>query len=78
MKKCEYEIIFNLMIELEKPEVYKIQKDCSLLRKYEIMEMYIEGIIVQKFVRSGTEFRHVCAEDLATGYGGRNIFYKSE
>ena len=42
------------------------------------MEIYIELLIVQKFVRSGTEFRHVCAEDLATEYGGRNIFYKSE
>ena len=43
------------------------------------MEISIEGTIVQKFVKTGTEFRYVCAENLANGYGGRNIiFYKSE
>lgn len=86
MKKCEYEEIVNRMKELEKPEVKKTQKDYRLLRKYDIMEISVEGTTVQKLVKRGTVLRYVCAEDLfdtikaahlANGHGGRNILSKA-
>ena len=46
LKKCEYEEIVNRMKELEKPEVRKTQKIYRLLRKYDIMEISVEGTTV--------------------------------
>lgn len=86
MKKCEYEEIVNQMKELEKPEVKKTQKDYRLLRKYDVMEISVEGTTVQKLVKKGTVLRYVCSEDLfdaikaahlANGHGGRNILSKA-
>lgn len=54
LKKWEYEEIINRMKELEKHEVKKTQKDYRLLRKYDIMEITVEGTTVQKLVKKGT------------------------
>ena len=58
LKKCEYEEIVNRMKELEKPEVKKTQKNYRLLRKYDIMEISVEGTIVQKLVKQNVFVKH--------------------
>lgn len=51
MEKCEYEEIINRMKELEKSELKKTQKDYRLLRKYDIMEICVDEMTVQKLIK---------------------------
>ncbi|XP_063850958.1 KRAB-A domain-containing protein 2-like [Scylla paramamosain] len=65
--------------------IKKTQKDYRLLRKYEILEVTVEGITVKKLQKKGTNLRFVCAEDVfdvidaihrARGHGGRTIVFR--
>ena len=51
MEKCEYEEIINRMKELEKFELKKTRKDYKLLRKYNIMEIFVDEMTVQKLIK---------------------------
>ena len=85
LHRNEYEQIMNRLGELKSDNIKKTQKDYRLLRKYEILEVAVEGITVNKLQKNGTNLRFVCAEDVfdaidaihrATGHGGRTIIYK--
>lgn len=81
----EYEQIMNRLDELKRANIKKTQKDYRLLRKYEILEVTVEGITVKKLLKKGTHLRFVCAEDVfdvidaihrASGHGGRTIVFR--
>ena len=59
MEKCEYEEIINRMKELEKSELKKTQKDYRLLRKYDIMEICVDSIIIYAY-RPGVNYGELC------------------
>ncbi|XP_063884390.1 KRAB-A domain-containing protein 2-like [Scylla paramamosain] len=81
----ECEQIMNRLDELKRVNIKKTLKDYRLLRKYEILEVTVEGITVKKLQKKGTNLRFVCAEDVfdvidaihrARGHGGRTIVFR--
>ncbi|XP_068221351.1 KRAB-A domain-containing protein 2-like [Palaemon carinicauda] len=82
----EYERVISRLNELKQSIPTKTKQDYRLLRKYEILEVTIEGTTVQKLQKKGTQLRFVCAEDMfdvllgiprTIGQGGRTSMCKA-
>ena len=50
----EYEQILNRLDEVKRANIKKTRKDYRLLRKYEILEVTVEGITVKKLQKKNS------------------------
>ena len=63
MTREEYSAKLQRLIELEHDHSTKKERsDYHLLKKFDVLEVNMEGVRVQKLVKKGTECRFVCKE----------------
>ncbi|KAI1694133.1 KRAB-A domain-containing protein 2 [Ditylenchus destructor] len=86
MNRAEYDAKLHRLIEIESDHsIKKTPADYKLRGKFDILSVDVEGTIVKKLVKKGTQLRYVCKEDLYEtihrahrdkGHSGRVIMYK--
>ncbi|KAI1722073.1 KRAB-A domain-containing protein 2-like [Ditylenchus destructor] len=74
MNRAEYDAKLHRLIEIESDHsIKKTPADYKLRGKFDILSVDVEGTIVKKLVKKGTQLRYVCKEvvwwDLCSGRG---------